>query len=204
MFCLVENQTDLGLDTEQERREFEGTVTHVYDSHGLVDNEVYFCFDQIIGGDKPCVNDQVIVRAVRHHANGGWHAELVTIVTTWEDSEDDPDEVLRPPELVGVVTHSNGDTGYVNNDIYFDLKECAHDDFVPYKGDWVKISISYSGDDRIERKVTKIEPVRIKETEGVISAARTDHGYIDGEVFYIADALHIGFSPQKWDAVHYR
>lgn len=195
------------VDSEEERREFEGIVTHVFSTNGLVDNEVYFSFEQV-QGDNPKVNDKVHVRAVRHHSQGGWHAEQVVIEANWEetDGSDLEDDVWRPGELVGMVTHSSIECpeGYVNDDLYYNLEDCCHGDFIPHKGDWVKVSISYDGEDRLERKVTAIQPLRVMDTEGVVSGAMGDHGYIDGEVFYTTTALQNGFIPKKWEAVHYR
>ena len=198
--CLLQTEHE----SKEEKKEFEGTVTHVYDSNGLVDNEVYFSFDQVVGGDRLCVNDRVQVRAVRHHTEGGWHAEQVVIVTEWEDDEEAID-IWKPAEIVGTITHTDVNTGYVNSNIFYNLNECVHNDFIPYKGDWVKVSVTYgTGDEKAVITATKFEPLRMKDTEGIVSAAMTDHGYIDEEVFYTSEALSDGFTPGKWEAVHYR
>lgn len=177
----------------------------MYDSNGLVDNEIYFGFDQVVGGDRPNTGDKVHVRAVRHHTEGSWHAEQIVILTSWEDEDEDGGNIWQPAEVIGTITHSVDKTGYVNSDLFFDLNECEHSDYIPYRGDWVKVSVTYgTGDEKGVRSVSKLEPLRMKDTEGIISAARTDHGYIDEEVFYTSDALSDGFAPTKWEPVHYR
>lgn len=59
------------------RREFDGTVSHVFSGHGLIDSEVYFSFEAVIGGTRPAVGHSVHVVAVQQHDGGGWHAQQV-------------------------------------------------------------------------------------------------------------------------------
>ncbi|XP_052781179.1 RNA helicase Mov10l1-like isoform X2 [Mya arenaria] len=192
-------------DVAVNRRDFEGKVSHVFSGHGLVDSEVYFSFDDVLGGARPGVGHKVHVVAVQQHHGGGWHAEQLTVVTDWEEGDDDIAETdnSRPSEVVGTVTYSSGQTGNINNHIFYDLAECKCGAFRPGKGDWVKVTVKYEGDNVNDVVVTNIQHLRVKETEGVISGELGDHGYIDGEVFYARDSLQDGYRPRKWEPVHY-
>lgn len=189
------------------RREFDGKITHLFSGHGLIDNEVYFSFENVIGGFKPKVSDEVNVVACQHHAGGGWHAEKVIVSENWDDVDSVTEEVKSdelPSDVVGQVTHFDGITGYVNDYIYFDWAVCDCGNFVPQKGDWVKVNVSYDDGTRMSGRVTVLQPLREKCGEGVLSGELGNHGYIDGDIFYTADVLVNGFHPRKWDAVHYR
>ncbi|KAH3828171.1 hypothetical protein DPMN_130124 [Dreissena polymorpha] len=193
------------VSTEQalERREFEGAVSHVFSGHGLIDSEVYFSLDQVVGGMRPAVGDSVHVSAVRQNAGGGWHAEKVSITTEWEENDDGGIQGSVPTELVGMVTSTSKQTGYVNKNVYYNLAECQLADYVPSKGDWVKVKVTYQGEGQMDPVATEMEPLRRMEDDGVVSADMGDHGYINGEVFYTSAALLDGFMPRKWETVRF-
>jgi hypothetical protein len=46
-----------------------------------------------------------------------------------------------------------------------------------------------------------VSPLREWCFEGEVTAAMSDHGYIDGEVYFRMDACLNGYRPRKWDAV---
>ena len=76
----ISDATDNDFDEEETvvgKREFEGQVTHLFDKHGLIDNEVYFSLEHVVGGVRPSLHDKVSVVATQHHAGGGWHASQV-------------------------------------------------------------------------------------------------------------------------------
>ena len=192
-------------------RQFDGKITHVFSSHGLIDNEVYFSFDDVIGSNKPSLGDNVGVVAVQEYSEGGWHANQVTLALSWDDSEDDDfdedndsDDCQQPAEVVGKVTRFKDAIGYINDNIYFDLSDCDHEDYVPATGDWVKTVVTYGDEDKADIRAKKLEPLRVTETEGVVTAFQGDHGYIDGEVFFTPEACCDGFVPRKWDPVSYK
>lgn len=199
--CDTDERADVGSS-----REFDGKVTHVFSSHGLIDNEVYFSFDKVLGGARPTVNDLVSVHATQQYVGGGWHAEHVTISENWDDDDGCDDNVVnldRPTEIVGHVTQISGTTGYVGDNVYFDLSDCKCVDFAPCKGDWVKASVTYPEETNFHVVAQELQPLRVKETDGVISGEMGSHGYIDGEVFYMADVVVNGYVPRKWEPVHY-
>ena len=194
-------------------KQLDGKISHVFSSHGLIDNEVYFSFDDVIGGYRPCIGDSVGVVAVQEYSGGGWHAKQVTLALSWGDSEDDDDDENRndsddenklPAEVVGKVTSFRDKRGYVNDSIYLDLSACVHGDYFPATGDWVKVVVTYGDDDKTDIRAKSIEPLRVTETEGVITAFQGDHGYIDSEVFFTPEACHDGFIPRKWEPVSYK
>ena len=191
-------------------RQFEGNISHVFSSHGLIDSEIYFSFGDVIGQNKPCLGDNVSVVATQEYKGGGWLATQVTVTADWGDSDndDDGDEIdldsSCPAEVVGKVTHFKDRRGYINDNIFLDLSSCDHGDYMPAVGDWVKSVVSYGGDDKIDIKSEKVEPLRVSKTEGVITAFQGDHGYIDGEVFFTPEACRDHYVPRKWDPVSYK
>lgn len=188
------------------RKEIDGKVTHVFSGHGLIDNEIYFSFDQVVGGARPNVNDSVSVVATRQYPGGGWHAEKVVVSVDWDNDEDHSEEdvVDHPAEIVGKVTHCDGNnTGYINSNVFYDLSKCECVDFLPSEGDWVNVTVEYVGENFTDVVAKTIKPLRLKESDGVISGVKGYHGYIDGEVFFMHDVTK-GYSPVKWDLVHYK
>ena len=203
-------QSDTKTDNYPKTRQFDGHITHVFSSHGLIDNEVYFSFDDVIGNNKPSLGDNVDVVAVQAYNGGGWHASQVTLTQTWDNSDVDEnndydiDNTNRPAEVVGKVTHFRDNKGYINDNIYLDLSECNHGDYIPAPGDWVKSVVTYNAVDKTEIHAEKVEALRVTETEGVITAFQGDHGYIDGEVFFTPEACRDSYYPKKWDPVSYK
>ena len=204
---LVEKKLE---EPRQLKRELEGTVSHTFSSHGLINSEIYFSFENVVGGAKPKVGDCVNVVARRENVEGGWHAVQVMISENWEESERQSERNengnsagTHEEEMVGYVTHYYGTTGYINNDIFYDLNDCSDDNFIPYKGDWVKVQVTNSFVSATSLTAVALEPLRVYETEGVITGEMGDHGYIDEEVFYMCEVVEDGYIPRKWDPVHY-
>lgn len=81
---------------QREWKEFDGLVTSLHSSYGLIDNEVYFTHDVVTDGVLPKVGDTVHVKASRRHQVAGWKAECVSRVETsrswdndWEEDEEE-------------------------------------------------------------------------------------------------------------------
>ena len=194
-------------------RQFEGKISHVFSSHGLIDSEIYFSFDDVVGENKPSLGDPVSVVASQEYKGGGWLANQVTVTSDWSDNDngidDDDDNDINldatcPAEVVGKVTHYRDFKGYINDNISLDLNNCDHGDYIPAVGDWVKTVVSYSGDEKTDIKAEKVEPLRVNETEGIVTAFQGDHGYIAGEVFFTPVACRNHYVPRKWDPVSYK
>ena len=197
-------------------RQFEGKISHVFSSHGLIDSEIYFSFDDVIGENKPSLGDAVSVVATQEYKGGGWLANQVTMTSDWGDNyndnsidNDDGDDDINldvscPAEVVGKVTHYRDSKGYINDNIFLDLNSCEHGDYYPAVGDWVKTVVSYSIEENTDLKAEKIEPLRVNETEGIITAFQGDHGYIDSEVFFTPEACRDHYVPRKWDPVSFK
>lgn len=79
---------------EREWREFDGVVTSLHSSYGLIDFEVFFTHDVVSDGVMPQLGDKVHVKASREHKVGGWKADLVQRLTTklWDDDDVTDDE----------------------------------------------------------------------------------------------------------------
>ncbi|KAK3587543.1 hypothetical protein CHS0354_004830 [Potamilus streckersoni] len=181
------------------QRELDGKITHIFSTHGMINDEIYFSFEDVIGGVRPQLGDSVSLKAVQEHKGGGWHAENVYIINKWSDEEDEPADSGKPTDVVGIITEFDGKVCYVNNShISFFLENCEKG-FLPSKGDWIKADLKYT--DSPFPLALNVQPLRVKHTEGVVSAFQHDHGYIDGQIFFTPNICTDNYQPQKWDPV---
>ncbi|KAL3852404.1 hypothetical protein ACJMK2_016055 [Sinanodonta woodiana] len=181
------------------QKELDGKITHIFSTHGMINDEIYFSFEDVIGGVRPQLGDSVSLKAVQEHEGGGWHAENVYITNKWSDDEDEPADNVRPTDVVGIITDFDGRIWYVNDcHISFCLEDCEKG-FLPCKGDWIKADLKYT--DSSFPLASSVQPLRVKHAEGVVSAFQHDHGYIDGEIFFTPDVCTDNYRPQKWDPV---
>ena len=104
--CQSIESTEAGPDDGAgiNRREIVGTVTHVDGNNGLIDNEIYFSLDHVIGRVRPSVNAKVSVVAMQQYEGGGWYAEQVLVTEDWEEDSDKCDksvqELSLPTEII--------------------------------------------------------------------------------------------------------
>jgi len=98
----------------------------------------------------------------------------LTVNTDWEDEEVDFDS-SRPSEVVGTITQTSQRTGLVNNQVFYDLDQCEHGNFIPCKGDWVKVALTYSGENGIDVTAVKIQPLRQKGKHNILQLLFLNH-----------------------------
>ena len=201
---------------------FSGSVTQMFSGHGLIDGEVYFSENVVLGAHHIQVGDKVSVVARQQFEDGGWVAESVTVVeSTWEkEGEEVP--IVATGE-VGKVTHFRDGEGIINKNISFDISVC-HEGYIPHVGDWVAVELDtsdlndssadntqqtydeYGFETQTNTKdrfsyAASVMPLREWSFEGTITAAMADHGYVDEEVYFRRDACLKGYWPRKWDTV---
>lgn len=194
-------------DVSAQSRNIDGKVTHLFDTHGLIDGEIYFSFDAILGDRKPRVGDNVTGVAKQQHTDGGWHAEQVLPCSDFWDQDDNDDDngddVARwdPDAVVGVITNFKGSEGLINDYIRFTFlpSDVGEDNFSPQPGDYVTADISKNEEGGTEGR--NIQPLRVDEREGKITGALQNHGYVDGDIFFSYDACKEGYHPSQWDRV---
>lgn len=218
-------------------KSIEGRVSHLFGSNGLIDGDIYFSFDSVIGGGAPQIGDKVHVQAHKQHAQGGWYADQITIGTDWDNTgqnaakynvgssrnhvpttttksdqhgkqlidnrkNDDQDKNHAEDciETVGKVTRFLDNHGLINGNIPFLLNNCT-DQFLPSKGDWVTMTI-HEDELTNNMEALNIQPLRKKDFQAEVVAALSDHGYIDGDIYFMRESCSNGYIPRKRDKVH--
>ena len=129
------------------KKKLVGKVTRLYDGAGLIDDEVYFTFDKVIGGERPEVGTEVLAEAFRESEMAGWRAVRVQVMSEWKlDENEEPASVET---LIGSITNMAHDSGVVDNEISFKMS-CVRQGYVPFSGDWVKLDVDQAADGTID------------------------------------------------------
>jgi hypothetical protein len=182
-------------------KNFNGNVTHVFENHGLINGEIYFSFDTVIDKVRLKVNDAVHVVAKQQTDGGVLITEQVSLIKEdWDDQEvevNNHEEDSVQDGIVGKVTKFDGNEGIIQGYVYFDMSNVI-DDYIPKNGDYVKADYHQTENDT---KIENVQPLRYLEKESKITGFQFDHGYIDGEIFFYAEACVDGYKPCKWDKV---
>lgn len=140
------------------------------------------------------VGEEISYVATRENIKSGWRATHVSVATNWEMDEDG----LKDKSLVGIVEKFNGEFGTINGQIQFSLSNVSLEDYVPHVGDYVTLEVR-----RVSGLLegSSVKPLRIFQKEGQILAVQQDHGYIDGDTFFMMTACRESYRPRKWDQV---
>lgn len=163
-----------------------GKITHLYDGSGIIDNDIYFTFDLVLGGNRPELGDNVHVTAKRERETAGWKAVRVEVMSEWNT-----DNVFTGRNIetfVGSITKLSTRTAVVNEEIQFDFA-CLRPGYVPHQGDWVKLDIERPSDGTVE--VKSVTPLREKTFTGRITSVSPGFGYIDDEVYFGVAACNV-------------
>lgn len=193
--------------SEKEEKQFDGVVSAIYDTYGLIDGEIYFSADCLETGLMPDEGSSVHVVAQRKHGMGGWLAVSVTPVNSSDPWSSEPvtliEEDAQPDSqiTVGAVTAINGPSGVINNSVEFELSS-IQDDYVPCVGDWVKVHLhSDSGTWHAET----VEPLRVRHFEGrVVSMNYRGFGFIEQDIYFTSNVCGGGYVPRRSDVVRGR
>ncbi|PVD24975.1 hypothetical protein C0Q70_15471 [Pomacea canaliculata] len=195
-------------DSDCQMTIFTGKITQLFCEHGLIDGEVYFSAESVVGSNPLHVGDTVNVVARQQNKDGGWMAESVSlVVSSWEDDDLTSEAVTGE---VGKVTELKEEEGIINKNIIFTIGECV-EGYLPHVGDWVSVELDTADSDTSgaqEEKedftthlkeplfnASKVAPLRTWSFKGCVSASLPDHGYIDEEVFFRLDACLNGYRP---------
>ena len=179
------------------KKDLFGKVTRLYDGSGVIEGDVYFTFDCVIGGIRPEVGTEVHVEASRESETAGWKATRVQVMKEW--SLDDAESSASSAEtFIGTITNIDHESGVVDNEITFKLS-CVRFGYAPYQGDWVKLDLKRSRAGTAE--VRGVMPLREKNFTGRVTYVSSGFGYIDEEVFYTCGVCPRGFRPCRGDVV---
>ena len=168
-----------------------GKVTKLYDDSGVINDEVYFHFDRVIGGVRPKLNAEVHVEATRSSVNDGWLAERVEVLLTeWNSSGED----CTTEVLVGEITDLTEQNFVVNADILCTFGSLAFG-YVPSKGDWVRVEVVKERE--VVCNVKSITPLRERTFCGCITSVNQGHGYINKDVFFSFGVCPRNYTPRR-------
>ena len=104
---------DITEEDSKETNSFRGKVTDLLYGYGLINNDVYFTYDCVIGGEQPDLGASVDVIAVRDHNKGGWKAKSVTLIVSleWDTDNDSSNIMTKIDHLIGTITKVTQDSG---------------------------------------------------------------------------------------------
>lgn len=182
----------------QLKKDLFGKVTRLYDGSGVIDEEIYFTFDCIIGGDRPEVGMEVHVEASRVSETSGWKATRMQVMKEWNLEDANSASSSSTETCIGAITKIARDSGVVDNEIHFPLS-CVRFGYTPFQGDMVKLDLEKSSDGQDE--VQGVMPLREKSFKGTVTYVSSGFGYVDEEVFFTIGVCPRGFRPRRGDVV---
>ena len=183
------------FDTGGLQKVFFGKVTKLYGDSGLVDEEVYFSFNKVIGGNKPTLNCEVRVEASRSSVTSGWGADQVEIITNdWDELGDEGTEEI----LIGEITDINEKYFMISQETYCPMASLAFG-YIPCRGDWVRAEVIR--DRGVVSDVKVVKPLREKGLTGTITSVGCGHGYINTDIFFMFGSCRQNYVPRKGHTV---
>ncbi|XP_072026013.1 RNA helicase Mov10l1-like [Amphiura filiformis] len=180
----------------------QGTVTQLLSSgYGLIDNDIVFTYDAVIGKEASSCGGGSPGRSVREHAAGGWKAKRVSLTLDW--NVDDPSAVdpVEIQTIVGTVTKVSPKTGdgFINENIAFDQDALAHG-FKPCRGDWIEAEL-HTNPETQQDFAKNVRPLRHRQFDGVVTHSYPGYGYIDNKIYFMFSNCKNGYRPKKGDPV---
>jgi len=190
---VTEKSDDLSSDNINDALEqtCHGTITSFFNNRGLIDDHIYFTQNIVIGSDQPKVGDNVLVKASRSHAAGGWVAESVQITSLWDVDEEDQCQKPQKDVIIGMIVKTFGNSIQIKTTVEFNVPlNKFKSGFKPHTGDWVSIEIWIDKNDsefssfiQID-KIISIAPLREKKIHGVVTDTFNHNGFINGDVYF--------------------
>ncbi|XP_077120996.1 RNA helicase Mov10l1 isoform X2 [Ranitomeya variabilis] len=221
MLSLVKSAASFfwrAADTSEDRRkpsqdyetimDVEGVVTRFCNDYGMINDQIYFTTDVIIGREPLNVGQKVTVSYQEDKTSGGWKAiKVQSISSKWEinnhENQDENTLDLDIKVLIGTVTFCNKDGGEINKTTYFSMCDVC-EGYVPYKGDWVRAEY-FINSCTWKSETISVKPVRCKRVDQVkVSAFYGMTGVIDDAIYFTFDAIRLaeGYKPQRNDLVN--
>ncbi|KAG8577391.1 hypothetical protein GDO81_010159 [Engystomops pustulosus] len=187
-------------------RDMEGVITRFCNDYGMINDQIYFTQDVIIGQEPLSIGQKVTVSYEEDKTSGGWKAISVQCISgKWEKNipEDQNTLDFDIKVLIGTVTFCNKDGGEINQTTYFSMCDVC-EGYIPYKGDWVKAEY-FINPSTWNSEAISVKPLRCKRVDQVkISAFYGMTGVIDDSIFFTVDALRLreGYKPKRNDMVN--
>lgn len=190
-------------------KSFDGVITSYFNKVGLINEHIYFTQGSIIGNENPQVGDEVTVHAVRSHSEGGWIANSVQILHTWDIGDKEP-ETPTKEFMIGSVKNIR------NQIVQIEASMCQIDistkkfkvGFKPYKGDWVQIEYwnhllnADKGSTKFSAEnVITVSPLRERKLHGVVTNVFGSYGLINGNVYFPFTSVEKGYRLKQGDHI---
>ncbi|XP_072097342.1 RNA helicase Mov10l1 [Mobula birostris] len=186
-----------------------GIVTRFCGKSGLVDDSIYFTFDDVLGGAPLHVGQKVNILAQRSTASGGWKAVKVELVTSqWDENDScaafsDPSGQQSAHKLIGKISSCTSESGYINGTIYFTMTDLC-EGFQPFAGDWVQAQY-FVEQATWKSQAFNVKPLRYKQLDNVpITRMLHQSGVVDDIIFFTLASLQLplDYVPKKGDVVN--
>ncbi|XP_075064987.1 RNA helicase Mov10l1 isoform X2 [Mixophyes fleayi] len=187
-------------------RDTDGVVTRFCNDYGMINDQIYFTNDVVIGREPLSIGQKVSVAYKEDKTSGGWKAIKVQCMSDkWEiDTPANSNALdLDIKVLVGTVTFCNKDGGEINQTTCFSTCD-ACEGYIPYKGDWVKAEY-FINPSTWNSEACSVKPLRCKRVDKVkVSAFYGMTGVIDESIFFTMDSVRLpeGYKPQRNDLVN--
>ncbi|XP_012814717.2 RNA helicase Mov10l1 isoform X1 [Xenopus tropicalis] len=187
-------------------RNMDGVVTRFCNDYGMINDQVYFTSDAVIGREPLSVGQKVNVAYEEDKTSGGLRAIMVHVISNkWENyipsNENSQDLNIRV--LIGCVTSCNKDGGDINQTTCFSMCDVC-EGYVPYKGDWVKAEY-FINQSTWNSEAYSVKPLRCKRVDQMkITAFYGTSGVIAESIFFTMDSIRLpkDYHPRRDDLVN--
>ncbi|XP_029472882.1 RNA helicase Mov10l1 isoform X1 [Rhinatrema bivittatum] len=184
-----------------------GVVTRFCSDYGMVNDQIYFASDDVVGKGPLHIGQKVIAVVEENPASGVLKAVRVERVSyKWEDDDSSPRDTPMLDQasqvLIGNITSCRDDGGCINQTTVFSMNDVC-DSYEPYKGDWVQARY-YINPVTWCSEAYDVKPLRYKSIDQVsITILYGRSGVIDDSIFFTLDSLRlpVGYYPCRGDVV---
>ncbi|XP_030072662.1 RNA helicase Mov10l1 [Microcaecilia unicolor] len=184
-----------------------GVVTRFCVDYGMINDQICFTSDDVIGKRPLQVGQKVNVLVEEDPASGVLKAVRVEHVSyKWDDNSDGPQDTCflkeNPQVLIGNITSCTAGGGHINGTTAFSMNNVC-DSYEPYKGDWVQTQY-YINPVTWCSEAYAVKPLRYKRVDQVsITTLFGRSGVIDDSIFFTLDSLRLpsGYYPCRGDVV---
>ncbi|KAM4748890.1 RNA helicase Mov10l1 [Rhinophrynus dorsalis] len=184
----------------------DGVVTRFCNDYGMINDQVYFTNDVVIGREPLSIGQKVTVTFEEDKTSGGWRALMVQLISDkWESniSANSEAQDLNIRVLIGNVTSCYKDGGSINQTTYYSMCDVC-EGYEPYKGDWVKAEY-FINPSTWNSEACSVKPLRCKRVDQVkVSAFYGGSGVIDESIYFTMNSIKLpkGYQPQRDDIVN--
>ena len=182
---------------KREERFFNGVVSSMNQSSGMIDHLVFFELGAVMGGLTPEVGSTVHVSAEREHSQAGWRATRVEVTSAkWQ-----PDTNSRTQVLIGYVSKMSLTRCIVDcstEEVAFSPQEVSSASYRPHVKDWVQLTILHQDGQTL---VNDVQPLREKTLTACVSSVGQGFGTIGDDIYFAFSSCVRGYQPRVGEEV---